>query len=189
MSCEQVARARHIRPQSEPNPRLRPPPVFWRAGRRGARGGGGDIAKVGVQVGEVEGGQVGEVEVGVEAGDDGIGAAAGGQHGGHVEMGVDDLEMLNFDAAEGEEPGVEAEGEAGGGEKGLVETGVVEGEVAQEHTAGRIEAGLAKAGVEAAGGQALLDGAKEEGRHGKLAGEGDADLEDEGNAEEEPKGP
>ena len=36
VSCERVARARHIRPQSEPNPRLRPPPVFWRAGRRGA---------------------------------------------------------------------------------------------------------------------------------------------------------
>ena len=40
MSCERVARARHIRPQSEPNPRLRAPPVFWRApGAPGASGG------------------------------------------------------------------------------------------------------------------------------------------------------
>ena len=40
MSCERVARARHIRPQSGPNPRLRAPPVFWRApGAPGASGG------------------------------------------------------------------------------------------------------------------------------------------------------
>ena len=44
VSCERVARARHIRPQSEPNPRLRAPraPVFWRAAPgRGASGGVG----------------------------------------------------------------------------------------------------------------------------------------------------
>jgi len=50
VSCEQVARARHIRPQSEPNPRLRPPPRFlarpgrpggqWRSMHDGVRWGG-----------------------------------------------------------------------------------------------------------------------------------------------------
>jgi len=43
VSCERVARARHIRPQSEPNPRLRtsPPPFSC------APGAGGPVAAVG----------------------------------------------------------------------------------------------------------------------------------------------
>ena len=51
VSCERVARARHIRPQSEPNPRLRAPPVFWRAGRRGASGRWGVCAAGGRALG------------------------------------------------------------------------------------------------------------------------------------------